>query len=328
MLEVLGLGPTAEAVYAALLAEPGCRVTDLCRRFGLSETAVREALDQLADLTLLRPSQEVFGALRPVSPAVGLEAVIRRQEDELARRQQELAASKAAVAQAVAAYADLVPNTTSDATERLVGMDAIQAKLEMLARDLQQEFLAAISGGAQSQASMDAARPLDQDALERGVAMRTLYQDSARNDQATHAYAQWLTGLGGQVRTAPLLPPRLLVFDRHTAVVPIDPTQTRLGALCTSEPGLVASLVALFEQAWSTAVPLGADQPTHHDTGLTPAERDLLRLLGTGLTDEAAGKRLGISVRTVRRQMSALMERLDAASRFEAGLKAAQRGWL
>ncbi|MFD5467161.1 LuxR C-terminal-related transcriptional regulator [Kitasatospora sp. NPDC127059] len=328
MLEVLGLGPTAEAVYTALLVEPGCGVTDLCRRLGLSETAVRDALDQLADLTLLRPSQEVCGALRPVSPAVGLEAVIRRQEDDLARRQQELAASKAAVAQAVAAYADLMPNTTSDATERLVGMDAIQARLETLARGLREEFLAAISGGAQSQASMDAARPLDQDALERGVAMRTLYQDSVRNDQATHTYAQWLTGLGGQVRTAPLLPPRLLVFDRHTAVVPIDPTRTRLGALCTSEPGLVASLVALFEQAWSTAVPLGADQPTHHDTGLTPAERDLLRLLGTGLTDEAAGKRLGISVRTVRRQMSALMERLDAASRFEAGLKAAQRGWL
>lgn len=46
------------------------------------------------------------------------------------------------------------------------------------------------------------------------------------------------------------------------------------------------------------------------------------------MTDETAGKRLGLSLRTVRRQMAGLMERLDATSRFEAGLKAAQRGWL
>lgn len=46
------------------------------------------------------------------------------------------------------------------------------------------------------------------------------------------------------------------------------------------------------------------------------------------MTDENAGKRLGISLRTVRRQMASLMERLNASSRFEAGLKAAQSGWL
>ncbi|MDJ0386171.1 hypothetical protein [Streptomyces sp. G-G2] len=46
------------------------------------------------------------------------------------------------------------------------------------------------------------------------------------------------------------------------------------------------------------------------------------------MTDEAAARRLGVSQRSVRRRMSALMERLHASSRFEAGLKAAQQGWL
>ncbi|WP_406094923.1 hypothetical protein [Kitasatospora purpeofusca] len=32
--------------------------------------------------------------------------------------------------------------------------------------------------------------------------------------------------------------------------------------------------------------------------------------------------------RKVSRHMTAIMERLDATSRFEAGLKAAQQGWL
>lgn len=86
--------------------------------------------------------------------------------------------------------------------------------------------------------------------------------------------------------------------------------------------------MSLFEQTWESAVPLGADHRRQGDDGVSASDRELLRLLASGLTDEGAGKRLGISVRTVRRQMAALMERLNATSRFEAGLKAAQRGWL
>ncbi|MFF1795315.1 hypothetical protein ACFVXQ_14045, partial [Kitasatospora sp. NPDC058263] len=114
------------------------------------------------------------------------------------------------------------------------------------------------------------------------VSLRTIYQDSVRNDPETLGYAQWMTGLGGRVRTAPVLPPRMLVFDRSTAVVPIDPENTRLGALCTEEPGIVASLVALFEQTWETAVPLGTHRAEDAGTGLSAGERELLRLLSGG----------------------------------------------
>ncbi|MEV7782863.1 LuxR C-terminal-related transcriptional regulator [Kitasatospora sp. NPDC088351] len=328
MLELLGLDATAEAVYREMLTDPEGGVAELCERLRLPEAAVREALDRLADLTLLRASRDRPGAFWPVSPERGLELLLRRQEEELARRQQELAVSKAAVARAVAEYAMLRTSTLVDGGERLVGLDAIQAKLEVLTARLAGECLAVMPGGAQSAASLAASRPLDEDALRRGMSLRTIYQDSVRNDPETFAYARWMTGLGGKVRTAPVLPPRMLVFDRRAAVVPIDPENTRLGALCTEEPGIVASLVALFEQTWETAVPLGDDQPEDVGTGLSAGERELLRLLSTGLTDDAAAKRLGVSVRTVRRQMAALMERLDAASRFEAGLKAAQRGWL
>ena len=277
---------------------------------------------------LARESHDSAGLLRAVEPEIGLQALIRRQEQELARRQLELATSKDRVAQAVAAYADLRRGGAARDREHLVGMDAILARLELLASQVRVECLSVMPGGAQSQASLDASRPLDEDAMARGIDLRTLYQDSVRNDPATHTYAQWMTERGGQVRTAPVLPPRLLIFDRATAVVPVDPANTKAGALCTTEPAIVASLTTIFEQAWNIAVPLGTDAPADPDTGLTPVDRDILRLLGSGLTDEAAGSRLGVSGRTVRRQMSALMERLGAASRFEAGLKAAQRGWL
>ncbi|MEU9855363.1 LuxR C-terminal-related transcriptional regulator [Streptomyces sp. NPDC047974] len=328
MLEALGLGDAVEAVYRGMLADPSGGIGELGARLGLAETQVRESLDQLVDLGLLKPSRDSPGALRAVRPEVGLEVLLRRQERELARQQQELERSRAAAAEVVSEFAELHPNTEVDGAERLVGMDAIQDRLEQLAHGLTRECLAILPGGALSEASLAASRPLDERALARGIEMCSIYQDSARNDPATLAYARWLTEQGGQVRTSPLLPPRLLVFDRTVAVVPIDPGNSRLGALCTSAPGIVASLVTLFEQTWQAAVPLGADRPRADDDRPTEAELELLRLLASGLTDEAAGKRLGVSLRTVRRQMAALMERLHATSRFEAGLKAAREGWL
>ncbi|MFI9319657.1 helix-turn-helix domain-containing protein [Kitasatospora aureofaciens] len=330
VLGLLGLEATVAAVYETMLAGPALGVAELSTRLSVPESQVRDALDQLADSELLRPSRDAPGTFRVVSPELALEAALRRQEQELLRRQQELVAQRAAAARAVSEYADQRPLAEHEGSVRLVGLDAIQAQLEALARELSTECLSVMPGGAQSQASLDASRPLDEDAMRRGISLLTLYQNSVRNDAATFGYARWMTGLGGQVRTAPVLPPRLLVFDRKVAVVPIDPANTRRGALCTREPAIVANLVALFEQAWETAVPLGADTPSGSEAepGLSPVEKELLKLLATGLTDETAAKRLGVSLRTVRRQMAALMERLDASSRFEAGLKAARLGWL
>ncbi|MER6314722.1 hypothetical protein ABT237_13250 [Streptomyces sp. NPDC001581] len=54
----------------------------------------------------------------------------------------------------------------------------------------------------------------------------------------------------------------------------------------------------------------------------------MLRLLGEGLTDAAAGNRLGLSLRTVHRMTADLMEQPDAQSRFVAGLRAGRHGRL
>ena len=47
-------------------------------------------------------------------------------------------------------------------------------------------------------------------------------QDSARNDAATIDYAKWLTEHEAQARTAPLLPPRLLIFDSRIVMMPLN----------------------------------------------------------------------------------------------------------
>ncbi|MCX4801332.1 LuxR C-terminal-related transcriptional regulator [Streptomyces sp. NPDC058682] len=323
MLQTLGISTVAAAVYQAMLDQPGYGVDQIARECGLTHTQVHNALEDLGQLMLVRASSEHPGQMRAVDPDIGLADIVARQEAELAARQVQLAASRAAVTRMVADRAE----QRSAHGERLLGMDAIQNRLERLGRAAHTEIIG-VQPGIQNPDDLNAGRDHDLAALVRGVAMRTLYQDHSRRHTHIVAYGHTLISHGGEVRTAPTIPQRMVIIDRTHALLPIDPTNTRKGALHVTEPGIVTALLELFEQAWNTAVPLGATRPDDPRTGLTDHERELLRLLGTGLTDEAAGQRLGLTDRTIRRQVASIMERLGAASRFEAGIKAAQRGWL
>ncbi len=70
----------------------------------------------------------------------------------------------------------------------------------------------------------------------------------------------------------------------------------------------------------------GADTTTGEP--LTEREREVLELIGEGLTNRAIGSRLGISVKTVERHRTNVMAKLDAHSVVELIRTAFQRGYL
>ncbi|WP_162952712.1 response regulator transcription factor [Streptomyces hundungensis] len=57
-------------------------------------------------------------------------------------------------------------------------------------------------------------------------------------------------------------------------------------------------------------------------------DREILRLMAAGLKDRAVARALGISERTVIRRIQELMTTLDATTRFQAGVRAHDAGWL
>lgn len=59
---------------------------------------------------------------------------------------------------------------------------------------------------------------------------------------------------------------------------------------------------------------------------LTPREREILGLLGEGLSNKAIARRLAISVHTVKFHMEALFAKLEATSRAEAVAKGLRGG--
>ncbi len=59
---------------------------------------------------------------------------------------------------------------------------------------------------------------------------------------------------------------------------------------------------------------------------LTPREREILTLVGQGLSNKSAARQLGISVHTVKFHLEALFYKLDATSRAEAVAKGLRGG--
>lgn len=120
-----------------------------------------------------------------------------------------------------------------------------------------------------------------------------------------------------QVRLSSNVPANLVLADRRTALLPLDTSAVLI------RPGnLFDALDALFHAVWSAAIPFGG--PPSIDAN----DRALLALLVAGLTDDAAGARLGMSRRTVARRVQRLMQATGAHSRLQLGWWAREREWL
>jgi len=128
---------------------------------------------------------------------------------------------------------------------------------------------------------------------------------------------------GVEVRTVRELPTRMVIVDDHFALVGMAAGGST-GALLVRSSELVAALTQYYDQLWESATPV-VQTPTK---GLGGTEREVLRLLVHGLKDEAIARHLQLSVRTVRRHISAIMDFVDAPTRFAAGAAAHRLGLL
>ncbi|WP_433391690.1 helix-turn-helix domain-containing protein [Micromonospora sp. KLBMP9576] len=320
MLEALGLSQVNELVYRVMLANPTLDASQLAAHLGFDRSQVHEALDVLSDMALVRLDGP-DGAVRAVRPQTGLGALLARVEADIAARQHQIEAVRATIANLASTHEQ------HEVAVRIEGIEAVRDRLAELASIATVECLSFTPGGAQPADTRQAEAPLNAAALERSVRIRNVYQDSFRKDPATLAHARQMAALGSESRTVPTVPMRMVIVDRTTALTPIDPAEPHLGALEIRSSGIVTGLLALFEQVWQQGAPLG-DPPARPSGAPTAQEKALLLLFADGHTDESAARQLGLSPRSIQRLMNVLTERLQASSRFQAGVEAARRGWI
>jgi hypothetical protein len=187
-----------------------------------------------------------------------------------------------------------------------------------------------------------------------GLTPRKLVGAAALADEGARAHLRRVTACGVRVRiSAAPLPYEAILIDRRVMILAGRATPAGREYTVTTSPALVDGVHTLIGAVWDHAADLGADEGdadgggVHGDPGgdpgirggpgavrlpgtaaphLDPGSRAVLRALAAGLTDAAAARRLGVSLRTYRRRVAELMTTLDADSRFQAGLRAGELG--
>lgn len=320
-LEALGLDPRAVSAYRWLVGHPEWTVDELAGHLAMNTAAADRVLAQLLELGLVRPDG-AGGGREVVDPRVGLPALAARLDIDLAHRRERLEQGRLAIADLVAGLGAERPAHGANLADVCWGAHEVVRRISRLASAASSEVVAMCTPrAALVEAIVQIRRP-------EGVCCRLAVASAEHPDPARERWWRNVAEGGAQVRVG-VVPTSALIVDSTTVALPISDSANgaTVGLATLRLPSAVIAVVELFERVWGDSVPL-AGTAEAQESGLTARERDLLDLLLAGTTDESAAYRLGISVRTVRRMVSGLMNRLGARSRFEAGARAAERGWL
>src|SRR5690606_2262864 len=310
---------------------------DVADRLGISRPQAEQTLARLtaaglAATTHSTDSVKKTEAVVPLDPRRSLAPLLGRKQAQLAAQQQELARAHEAVASLAAEYSAVERGRRKDRPERTDlsnGVRAVRTRIEELLTQATSSVVCVL-GDDTGAVTLDVGSELLRQTLDRGVTLKALYAKRLVSDPDVLARVRELIAAGGQARTATVMPPPMMVVDNSVVLVPAD--GHRSAALVVRNRALAVALSGVFDHAWGRArvalTSRNGSGEADDDRAPTSTELDLLHLLGKGMTDASAARHLGVSLRTVRRMMAELMNRLDAGSRFEAGIRAAEQGWV
>ncbi|WP_248962207.1 DNA-binding response regulator [Sphaerisporangium perillae] len=161
---------------------------------------------------------------------------------------------------------------------------------------------------------------------ETGFTVSKLLSPAALAGEAARLRLREVMAKGARVRiSSTRLPHETIIIDRRVMILAGRDTPGLREYTVTTSPALVGGVYALFRAVWET----GTDLAAYFSGEMPHLDADslaVLRALGAGHTDETASRQLGLSLRTYRRRVAELMAKLEADSRFQAGLRAGELG--
>lgn len=305
----LGLTATQERLYRYLLRNPHTDADTAAADLGVGD--IRPLLAGLSALGLLNDD------LTAVAPAAAVDVLVRRRLAQAQRQFTELAAAWDVLTEL---SEEQRSGRRVQMVEHLPDGEAVTRRMRALMADEPGELLHLKIRAHNIRKYSYGNGPFAR-LLARGLRSRTLFSAACLRDPSQLAYARQWHALGDLHRVTTEPTRHLAVVNRSVAFVQADPAGPAPGALQIRQPGLVALLADVFEGMWSRARDLD-------DLPLNPIEQQVLHALTCHDTDEAAARSLNVSVRKFRSHVADLMARLGATTRFQAALRAKERGWL
>lgn len=316
-------------LYRLAVSHPGWTRAEAMSVLQMSADELTGRIGNLLRFTLLRESPDPSREFDAVSPDLALAALLVDDENEIRMWQAQLAMVRQEVQALLPTYFEARQERRSaEAIDVVDDLEMVRHLLADQSRRARVELHIAHPGSGMSDEGLARSLALDLMLLDRGVTMRSVLQHSTRNHQPTQRYAATVVPRGALIRTVPVVPRRLIVFDREVAFLPPatgDPTQ---GAVVVREPGVVQHLIASFDALYDAGLPFPVDGTDDNEELTSDIYQAILQQMSAGEKDEGIARRLGISVRTCRRHIASILSTLGAQSRFQAGVLAQQRSLL
>jgi DNA-binding CsgD family transcriptional regulator len=314
----IGLRRDADIVYRAMLRKLSWTAEALAEALGWPEADVRDQVEQLRAEGLVLTSADEPLAYRAVEPGLALPAMAARwfgNPDKKAMR------AKFGGIQELISLRDRLTERVVE-PRRLRGMDELAMIAERLVSKAHRRVTilvpAYVPGGIEFMPHLAEA------VFRRQAELRAVWATDFASTPGVTAYAQWLRANNAAPRMVARVPVRAIIVDTSVAIV-VDSGES---AHVEHDEQVIARLCGVAEHLWNEGVE--GRQQVAVPTDLQGAERaeHVLHLLSQGLTDDAVARRLGVSVRTIRNDVSSAMNVLEARSRFQAGANAARLGLL
>ncbi|MFJ4872230.1 LuxR C-terminal-related transcriptional regulator [Streptomyces sp. NPDC088757] len=293
----------------------------IAEELGVPRHRAEQAVGVLRELRLVKPAEDGTGRLVAVSPEAAQMELLVPLEREILDGRRRLAGFKGQLSSFVTAF-EKQSRARAESVVITDDREEIELRLLEAAQACTTEVLVMQPCVARETPELRLARPLVLDVLRRGAQGRILYPHTARGDSDTRARLGEILPAGGRVRTTKEVRDRFLVFDRKTAFIPAGEGE----AIAVVYDGAVASFLAgLHARVWESAFDFDSGASGYAGT-MGDLKATLLDLLASGAKDEAIARRVGMSERTLRRHVAAIMQELSAGSRFQAGVLAARAG--
>ena len=251
LLTELGLTVNEARVYLALLRVEKPTAAEAAAAAGVPRPKVYEALQGLEGRGF---SKSIGGRVRrfiAVEPESALRGWLGHREHERAEMSERDQIRVEALGGLLPAPAGEVRTQVPDFLEAISGQVPTTAALDDLVSRATETL------NIMLQPPFVQPRPrwnvLEVDALERGVRVRVIYTPQALEDARRF---EDIVRHGGQVRTLPQLPMKLMVRDHEEALISLRDAGTGAQSVTTvavRHPDLVAPLGTLFEQQWRKA---------------------------------------------------------------------------
>ncbi|WP_435059771.1 LuxR C-terminal-related transcriptional regulator [Streptomyces sp. bgisy060] len=326
----------ALAVYQELRARPEAGFDEVADRLELSADERERCRQELASLGLTAPpapdpsGRREDPTPRPVvvDPDVALLRLLRRERDRL---QDRLAATSRAHTALEALAGPFLRAGAAPRSEVEVEIVTDPQRVLRELADLTTSVRTAVHvmhTGSVRREDMAAELERDRRRAARGVRVRAMYSRRVGTVPEMGQHLDDRAALGVELRLSPVVPMNMVLADENFALLPTDPHDPDSPTILARGPGLVRSYLALYEYCWQAASRHGEAPGETRGDGLSDQQRAALQMLASGIKDEQIARSLGVSLRTVSRLLSEVMQELGAASRFEAGVKAARLGLL